>query len=172
MIGRIQRSADFERVLGTPSRARSAHFAVHHITARPSMSPRRLSTGSAQLSTTDAPAVHTLVEQMPAAALPGAPSACETAPDARWLGLVVPKRNARRSVTRTLLKRLIRSTFALPAAAALPPGLWVVRLRAPFDVKQFPSAASDALRAAARAELLYLLAKLLRRTAPAGATAS
>jgi len=80
------------------------------------------------------------------------------APDRAWLGYVVPKRHAKRAVTRTLLKRQIRAVFGdLPT---LPPGLWVVRLRMPFDRKQYPSASSEALRAAARAELLQLTRKL------------
>jgi len=92
-----------------------------------------------------------------------------------WLGTVVPKRHARRSVTRSLLKRQIRAAFGAaagaPADTGLAPGLWVVRLRAPFDRKQFPSAASDALRVAAREELDQLVRKLLAaraRTAPQG----
>ena len=40
----------------------------------------------------------------------------------------------------------------------LAAGLWIVRLRAPFDPARFPSAASPALRAAARSELDALLA--------------
>jgi ribonuclease P protein component len=83
-----------------------------------------------------------------------------------WLGGVVPKRHARRAVTRSLLKRQIRAAFVAQATAAslpLPAGLWVVRLRAPFDVKQFPSASSEALRAAARDELAQLL---LRASTP------
>ena len=153
MIGRIQRSADFERVLGTPSRARSPHFAVHHLAAWPSRPGQRLSTARAELSTTDTPAIHTPVDD--SAPAPAAPDGC-------WLGLVVPKRYARRSVTRALIKRQIRAMFATPAEPPLAPGLWVVRLRAPFDVKQFPSAASEALRRAARAELGQLMGKLTR----------
>lgn len=61
-------------------------------------------------------------------------------------------------MTRNLLKRQIRAAFDRHAAA-LPAGLWVVRLKAPFATAQFPSAASDALRAAARAELDTLLAR-------------
>jgi ribonuclease P protein component len=79
-------------------------------------------------------------------------------PDAHWLGTVVPKRHARRSVTRSLLKRQIRAAMARHADA-LPPGLWLVRLRAPFVVAQFPSAASSALSAAVRVELDQLLTK-------------
>ncbi|CAN6484315.1 unnamed protein product [Victoria cruziana] len=96
-----------------------------------------------------------LVDDSPAAAPEPALKGC-------WLGLVVPKRHARRAVTRTLLKRQIRDLFATPSETPLAPGLWVVRLRAPFDVKQFPSAASDALREAARAELGQLVGKLTR----------
>lgn len=79
-------------------------------------------------------------------------------PGGHWLGCVVPKRHARRSVTRSLLKRQIRSALTRHAPH-LPPGLWLVRLRQPFTPKQFPSAASSALRDAAQAELEQLLAK-------------
>ncbi|SEL76220.1 ribonuclease P protein component [Roseateles sp. YR242] len=155
MTGRIVRSADFERVLGSPSRARSTHFAVHHLAASPSLPARRLpkdsstgpSTGKSELSTGDAQIHPQAVDE----AVPDLPAGA-------WLGYVVPKRHARRAVTRTLLKRQIRQVFGtLPT---LPPGLWVVRLRLPFDRKQFPSASSDALRAAAREELQYLIRKI------------
>ena len=75
-----------------------------------------------------------------------------------WLGSVVPKRHAKRSVTRNLLKRQIRAAVGRHAAE-MPQGLWVVRLRAPFDKQQFPSAASAALRRAAREELDAMLAR-------------
>ena len=75
-----------------------------------------------------------------------------------WFGAVVPKRHARRSVTRSLLKRQIRAALTRHAAA-LPPGLWLVRLRPSFATQQFPSAASAALRAAAQLELDGLLAR-------------
>jgi ribonuclease P protein component len=80
---------------------------------------------------------------------------------ARWLGLVVPKRHARRAVTRTLLKRQIRQAVS-DCAAHLEPGLWVVRQRAPFDPGEFRSAASDALKQAVRAELRALMARAAR----------
>ena len=72
--------------------------------------------------------------------------------DTVWLGIVLPKRHARRAVTRSLLKRQIR--VAVDARVkSLAAGLWVVRLRSPFDRTVYPSAASPALRRAARAEL-------------------
>ena len=73
-----------------------------------------------------------------------------------WLGTVVPKRHARRSVTRTLLKRQIRAAITRHLAS-LACGLWVVRLRAPFDRAHFVSAASIQLRRAAYDELESLI---------------
>jgi ribonuclease P protein component len=64
----------------------------------------------------------------------------------------VPKRHARRAVTRSLLKRQIYAA-AERHRANLAQGIWVVRLRAPFDRAQFPSAASIALTLCARGEL-------------------
>lgn len=78
------------------------------------------------------------------------------------LGLVLPKRLARRSVTRTLMKCQARA-ICRQFASDLPAGDWVLRLRAPFDVKQFPSAASLALKRAVREELLALFAQACER---------
>jgi ribonuclease P protein component len=75
-----------------------------------------------------------------------------------WFGCVVPKRHARRAVTRNLLKRQIRSSFARHATT-LPGGLWLVRLRAGFATSEFVSARSAALARAARSELDDLLGK-------------
>jgi ribonuclease P protein component len=84
-------------------------------------------------------------------------------PDAalRWLGAVVPKRHARRAVTRALLKRQIYAVGERHRAG-LDAGMWVVRQRAPFDRAVFPSAASDALKRCARAELESLFAASIR----------
>jgi ribonuclease P protein component len=73
-----------------------------------------------------------------------------------WVGAMVPKRWARRAVTRNAIKRQIYTVSAL-AEASLPPAAHVVRLRAGFDRKQFVSATSDKLKAAVRAELQQLL---------------
>ena len=74
---------------------------------------------------------------------------------------VVPKKHARRSVTRTLLKRQIRAAV-LGQRWLLSGGLWVVRLRAPFDPTRFASAASHELQCVARAEIHSLLASAMR----------
>lgn len=78
-------------------------------------------------------------------------------PESLWFGCVVPKRHARRSVTRSLMKRQVRAAFQRHAAT-LASGLWLVRLRQPFPVAEYPSAASPALAGAVRAELEGLLA--------------
>ncbi len=89
--------------------------------------------------------------------------------DGWWLGLVVPKRHAKRSVTRSLLKRQIRAAVgavvppAEPAESGLRPGLWVVRLRAVIDRKQYPSASSEALRQAMHDELSQLVHRAVER---------
>ena len=82
--------------------------------------------------------------------------AAATSPEGVWLGVVVPKRHARRSVTRTLLKRQIRAAMAVHSTA-LASGLWVVRLRAPFDRACFVSAASEELKRVASKELQGLI---------------
>jgi ribonuclease P protein component len=77
-------------------------------------------------------------------------------PTGLWLGTVVPKRHARRAVTRSLLKRQMRAAV-LAHADSMAPGLWVVRLRSGFDRTRFASAASTVLAGAARNELDRLL---------------
>jgi ribonuclease P protein component len=78
--------------------------------------------------------------------------------DEAWIGAVVPKRWAKRAVTRNGIKRQI---YALSAAfeARLPAAAHVVRLRSEFARAQFPSAWSDALKASVRGELLQLFEK-------------
>ncbi len=153
LIGRIVRSADFERVLGTPVRARSAHFALHHLDDVPSRPARATQKApSAELSTG---LVTSSVDPVDEKVAPGC-----------WLGAVVPKRHARRAATRNLLKRQIRQmASSWMQREALPRGLWVVRLRQPFDVKKYPSAASTALREDAHDELSRMFADAVRRLA-------
>jgi ribonuclease P protein component len=157
VISRLVRSADFERVLRTRSRASSVHFAVHHVPDRPSTPAKPVKKSiSAELSTDVAVDVALPVDDsvklMTVRALP----------DALWLGAVVPKRHAKRSVTRTLLKRQIRAVVG-DQGSALATGLWVVRLRAPFDRSHFVSAASDELKRVARTELQQLLTSAAQR---------
>ena len=150
MIGRLVRAEDFQRVLRTQARARSEHFAIHHLPACPSRARQRAASSvTTELSTAIAPGPDNSVDD-------SLETGC-----GRWLGLVVPKRHARRSVTRTLLKRQIRSAVGR-SAAELDAGLWVVRLRTPFDPVRFVSAASPRLAAAAASELAVLLGAVRR----------
>lgn len=137
MIVPLKRSVDFERVLRTRSRVSSAHFALHHLGSTPP--------AIAELSTAPGSDAAAVVDDSP-----------RPAPERVCLGTVVPKRHARRAVTRNLLKRQIRSVAA-EHADVLAAGFWVVRLRAPFDRATYPSPGSDALRRTARAELQQLL---------------
>ncbi len=104
---------------------------------------------------------------------PGRVPSQQDAPDRVWLGTVVPKRHARRAVTRNLIKRQIRGAAQRQALAAKPlaPGLWIVRLRSPFDRAVFASGACAALRDAARRELDTLLSQCGSRD-PGSAAAS
>lgn len=171
MIGRILRPADFERVLAIAPRARSAHFAVHHLSGSPSRArgPQADAAGatgvqlvpsvSPDLSTALAVATATGVDESSRAA-------AQPLPQGHWLGLVVPKRHAKRAVTRNLIKRQIRAAMQ-HHALALPPGLWVVRLRQGFDRQQFTSPASEQLQAVARGEIAQLFERAIAPRAPA-----
>jgi len=75
--------------------------------------------------------------------------------DGVWMGAMVPKRWARRAVTRNTIKRQIYAVSAR-FADRLPQAAHVVRLRATFDRKQFISASSDVLKLAVRQELEQL----------------
>lgn len=86
-----------------------------------------------------------------------------------WLGAMVPKRWARRAVTRNAIKRQIYN-LALNGQADLPAGAYVVRLRATFDRQQFVSAQSALLKQAVRAELQQLWARAARHAGTAART--
>jgi ribonuclease P protein component len=152
MVGRIVRSADFQRVLSTLPRSRSTHFAAHHVPVRPSVARKPMKKALPEkLSTGGAPSCPPLVDESSAAA-----------PQGHWLGMVVPKKHARRAATRNLLKRQMR-TLMQAQAGTLPAGLWVLRLKAPFDRKLFASAASEPLQDAARSEIVLLLQRAAAR---------
>ncbi len=152
LMDRIVHKADFERVLATRSRSRSTHFALHHLVSAPL--PRIWQPKVAidtELSTGPAPICPQAVDERLIEPLVELGSGL-------WFGCVVPKRHARRAVTRTLLKRQVRSAFQR-WGPTLPAGLWLVRLRAPFSKQDFTSARSTLLASAARSELDGLLTR-------------
>ena len=151
MLEHLVHKADFERLLTSRSRLRSAHFAAYHLPESPAapLKPARV-LAAVTLSTASMNDQAQTVDNLPAA---------------HWLGCVVPKRQARRAVTRNLIKRQMRSAFQrqLPG---LPAGLWLLRLSNGFAVSDFVSARSDALAAALRAELDTLLTHCGQRLHP------
>lgn len=126
---RLKSRAQYQAVLAGQTVSRTPHFALHRLS---------LQTPGCGAAADEAGAIRTLFPQQ-----------------ARWVGVVVPKRWARRAVTRTTIKRQIHAV-AQEVAACLPPAAHVVRLRAGFDRARFSSATSDALRLAVRQELLQL----------------
>jgi ribonuclease P protein component len=143
-VDRLVNKVDFERLLATRSRSRSAHFSVHHLSAMPSAASRTPAKAVAEkLSTSDAQESAAPVDNIPGRI---------------WLGCIIPKRHARRAVTRNLLRRQARALFEMHAPG-LRAGLWLLRLAAPFPAAVFVSARSRALSTEVRSELDGLLSR-------------
>lgn len=146
------KASDFRQALGTRPVARTNHFVLHTL-LRQGPSPPVSASPAPELSTDVADGMDVPVDD--------------------WrFGVVFPKRLARRSVTRSLLRHQAREALRRHTPAVLASGRfgpevvgWVVRLKAPFDRQQFPSAASAALNAVVRQELDELWTRLLVRKA-------
>jgi ribonuclease P protein component len=142
---RLLSSKDFERVLTRSSFVRKGCFALHFLAECPSsISP------SQRLKVSGAAAFAPDGTQAGFASKPV--NAVFEQPKCVYLGLVVPKRHARRSAMRSLIKRKIRTIFG-EVAHRLPRGMWVVRLTKPFPVAEFTSAQSEKLRQSLQSEL-------------------
>ena len=150
-------TAGFRPLLQAPVIARSAHFVVHHQATLPLPFAGPTSGAVVQDLSTESGSVHPQIVDN---------SADSAAPAAPILGVMVPKRHAKRSVTRNLIKRQARA--AVQSAVGLS-GAWLVRLRQPISLKRFPSASSPALRAMVHAELDELMAQIAQRRAPRAA---
>lgn len=83
-----------------------------------------------------------------------------------WIGALVPKRWARRAVTRNAIKRQIY-TMSNDLESTLAQAAHLVRLRSGFDPIQFPSASSKALKNTVRIELQQLFERAGARSAVA-----
>ena len=146
---RLKTRPQFQAAMAGGTVSRTAHFALH-----------RLALTASDLPVVSAPPSgpgSLLLEQGPQA-LFGVPGV--------WLGAMVPKRWARRAVTRNTIKRQIYAvgaTFEERLAQAAPQSALVVRLRTAFDRKQFVSATSAPLQQAVRAELQQLYGHAARR---------
>ena len=151
---RILRSDDFRRVMSATSKVKTSHFVLQYLRAEPSSFSRPETIGSevVDLSTTASRSVARAVDD-------SSKSYSTSEPRDAWLGVVVPKRYAKRAVTRSLLKRRMYFDVEMEQRSdSLQLGLWVLRLRAEFDRSFFTSATSDALSHAIDAELRLLFA--------------
>ena len=135
---RLKTRPQFQAVLASPVVAKTEHFALHR---------RALDMG-----------VKTLGLAADLAAAPGhdAKTLSLFSGQDVWVGAMVPKRWAKRAVTRNAIKRQIYSVSAAylndSAAAA-----FLIRLRGEFSRKEFASALSEPLKAAVRAEVVTLM---------------
>jgi ribonuclease P protein component len=130
-LQRLKTRSQFQAVLAGETLARTAHFVLHRAALdRPV---------SAQESAEKAPTMALFAVR-----------------DV-WLGAMVPKRWAKRAVTRNAIKRQIYNVGD-EAEPLLQQAAHVVRLRAGFDKKRFVSASSDLLKSAVRQELQQLFA--------------
>jgi ribonuclease P protein component len=135
-VQRLKTRAQFQAVMAGATVSRTAHFALH-----------RLGLEAAQATSTG-----------PRSEGPAALFHVGAASREPWIGTLIPKRWAKRAVTRNAIKRQIY-TVSLHFEPQLPVAAHVVRLRAGFDRTQFPSATSDALKRAVRGELQELFAR-------------
>jgi ribonuclease P protein component len=141
IVQRLKTRPQFQAALAGGTVSRTAHFALHRLTlVRP-----------ADMS-------------LPPAQCPGPAPSPEQALFGLfdvWLGAMVPKRWARRAVTRNAIKRQIYNVSAR-YGDRLPVAAHVVRLRTTFDRQQFISATSEALKLAVRQELEQLFERAAR----------
>ena len=152
---RLKTRPQFQAAMAGGTVSRTAHFALHRLVLEAGGSatagqPGAAPPGPGSLPSTQAPQALFAVQDV-------------------WLGAMVPKRWARRAVTRNAIKRQIY-TVGATFEARLPRAAHVVRLRAAFDRKQFISATSDQLKLAVRAELLQLFGYATRRSGVAAAS--
>ena len=156
---RLKTRPQFQAAMAGGTIARTPHFALHRLV----------------LTANDTSGSTTATPSGPGAQPPrAAPQALFAFPGI-WMGAMVPKRWARRAVTRNAIKRQIYAVAdvhqdQIQQAVGHGTGAHVVRLRSTFDRKQFISPSSDVLKQAVRAELLQLFA--YARKADARATAA
>jgi ribonuclease P protein component len=140
-VQRLKTRPQFQAALAGGTVSRTAHFALHRLNL---VAPT--DTSSAQ------------ADQVGPA--PSPEQALFDLADV-WLGAMVPKRWARRAVTRNAIKRQIYNVSE-HFGDRLPVAAHVVRLRTTFDRKQFISATSVALKQAVRQELVQLFERAVR----------
>ena len=134
-VQRLKTRPQFQAALAGPLGVRTAHFALHSCDLALVYPPKNS-------------------DSMPGEGLTAPASALAEGA----LGAMVPKRWAKRAVTRNAIKRQIYAVSTQFASQLRPRG-HVVRLRAGFDRKEFISASSEQLKSAVRAELVDLFTR-------------
>ena len=141
IVQRLKTRPQFQAALAGGTVSRTAHFALHRLSLVPPVDN----------------ALKTVPSLGPA---PSTEQALFGLFDV-WLGAMVPKRWARRAVTRNAIKRQIYNVSE-HFGDRLPVAAHVVRLRTTFDRKQFISATSEPLKLAVREELVQLFERAVR----------
>jgi ribonuclease P protein component len=129
-VQRLKTRVQFQAVLAGSTVSKTAHFALHRLN----------------------------LDAGPGSQGPTALFAVRSESAEPWVGAMLPKRWAKRAVTRNAIKRQIYAVSD-SVESTLPPAAHVVRLRAGFDRTQFTSATSDALKRAVRGELQDLFSR-------------
>jgi ribonuclease P protein component len=140
IVQRLKSRPQFQAALAGGTVSRTAHFALHRLSLVP---PEDTALRTAP-SLGPAPTEQALFGLFDV-----------------WLGAMVPKRWARRAVTRNAIKRQIYNVSE-HFGDRLPVAAHVVRLRTTFDRKHFISATSEPLKLAVREELLQLFERAVR----------
>jgi ribonuclease P protein component len=131
-LAHLLNKAQFDAVFAGAVINKTAHFALHYADIGNHLAARKDASAAGLSKQPEAAAAHGLA-----------------------VGVVVPKRWARRAVTRNTIKRQV---YAVSTACAhsLAKGHYVVRLKTEFSRTTFTSATSTALKCAVRAELQTL----------------
>lgn len=124
---RLKTRAQFQAVLAGSIVAKTTHFALHR---------NRLDTETASSQTVGKTRLFDLQDM--------------------WIGAMVPKRWAKRAVTRNAIKRQIY-TVSADFSQMYPQAAFVVRLRSGFARTEFVSAVSEQLKQAVRHEIQTLM---------------
>jgi ribonuclease P protein component len=140
-VQRLKTRPQFQAALAGGTVSRTPHFALH-----------RLQLPEIRLET-----------QLEASDMPGESNAALFHPRDVWLGAMVPKRWAKRAVTRNAIKRQIYAVSA-QFEVRMPCAAHVVRLRSGFDRQQFISATSPLLKLAVRQELEQLFERAANKS--------
>ncbi|WP_309678272.1 ribonuclease P protein component [Polaromonas sp.] len=129
---RLQTRPQFQAVLAGAIVAKTVHFALH----RNALDARAVPAPNGTPPHADAPALFPVQDF--------------------WMGAMVPKRWAKRAVTRNAIKRQIY-TVSADFQHQYPQAAYVVRLRREFARSEFVSASSTRLKQSVRTEVQALL---------------